>query len=128
MVPENFKTITEGLRDTVIPLSQMHAAARDTGSAWSADQLLLLFSCLDDWKIRDEGSELLIERAGQSMEEDLEQAMFAAVQSQGGRPMPAAVVMSLLPGRFTTSEAQLRKLAKDSSKLQVIGPGLIATR
>ena len=128
MTPESYKAITESINSQSMPLRQLHAAARDSGSTWSVDQVHLLLSCLDDWRVTDAGSEWQVERAGRSLEEELEDAIVTAIQSQGGRPMPAAVVMSLLPSRFTTSEAQVRKLAKESSRLQVVGPGLIASR
>lgn len=128
MSPEIFKSLTDSYTGGMVPLKQLHAAVRDSGSVWSIDQLHLLLSCLDDWRVTNAGGEWAVERAGRSLEEELEDAIVTAVLSQGGRPMPAAVVMSLLPGKFTTSEVQLRKLAKDSLRLQVIGPGLIATK
>jgi len=128
MTPESFKAIAESINRQSMPLRQLHAAARDSGSSWSVDQVHLLLSCLDDWRVTNAGNEWLVERAGRSEEEELEDAIVTAVQSQGGRPMPAAMVMSLLPVKFTTSEAQVRKLAKESSRLQVVGPGLIAPK
>lgn len=128
MTPEGYKTITESINGQSMPLRQLHAAARDSGSTWSVDQVHLMLTCLDDWRVTNTGNDWLVERAGRSLEEELEDAIVTAVQSQGGRPMPAAVVMSLLPSKFTTSEAQIRKLAKESSRLQVMGPGLIAVR
>ncbi len=122
MTPESYKTITESINGQSMPLRQLHAAACDSGSTWSVDQVHLMLSCLDDWRVTNAGNDWLVERAGRSIEEELEDAIVTAVQSQGGRPMPAAVVMSLLPSRFTTSEAQVRKLAKESSRLQVMGP------
>lgn len=128
MTPDSYKAITEAFSAGAIPLTQLHAAARDRGSAWSIDQLHLLLTCLDDWRVAKPADEWLVERAGRSLEEELEEAIVAAVQSQGGKPLPAAIVMSLLPNKFTTSEVQVRKLAKDSSRLQVVGPGLIAVK
>lgn len=128
MTPESYKTITESINGQSMPLRQLHAAARDGGSTWSVDQVHLMLTCLDDWRVTNAGNDWLVERAGRSIEEELEDAIVTAVQSQGGRPMPAAAVMSLLPGKFTTSEAQVRKLAKESSRLQVMGPGLIAVK
>jgi hypothetical protein len=128
MTPESYKTITESINSQSMPLRQLHAAARDCGSTWSVDQVHLMLTCLDDWRVTNAGNDWLVERAGRSIEQELEDAIVTAVQSQGGRPMPAAVVMSLLPSKFTTSEAQVRKLAKESSRLQVLGPGLIAVK
>lgn len=128
MTPESYKTITESINGQSMPLRQLHAAARDSGSTWSVDQVHLMLACLDDWRVTNAGNDWLVERAGRSIEEELEDAIVTAVQSQGGRPMPAAVVMSLLPSKFTTSEAQVRKLAKESSRLKVMGPGLIAVK
>lgn len=128
MTPESYKSITESINSQSIPLRQLHAAARDSGSTWSVDQVHLLLACLDDWRVTNAGNEWQVERAGRSLEEELEEAIVTAVQSQGGKPLPAAIVMSLLPGKFTTSEAQVRKLAKESSRLQVVGPGLITVQ
>lgn len=128
MTPDSYKAITEAFSAGAIPLKQLHAAARDRGSAWSVDQLHLLLSCLEDWKVSKPVDEWIVQRAGRSLEEELEEAIVAAVQSQGGKPLPAAIVMSLLPNKFTTSEVQVRKLAKDSSRLKIVGPGLIAVK
>jgi hypothetical protein len=128
MTPETYKSITDAIGADATPLNQLHAAARDRGSVWSIEQLHLLLSCLDDWRVEKSGDDWVVHRAGRSLEEELADAIVAAVQSQGGKPLPAAVVMSLLPSKFTTSEAQVRKLAKDSSRLQIVGPGLIAIR
>jgi len=128
MTPESFKMITESINSQSMQLRQLHAAARDGGSTWSVDQLHLLLSCLDDWRVTNTGNEWLVERAGRSLEEELEDAIVTAVQSQGGKPLPAAIVMSLLPSKFTTSDAQVRKVAKESSRLQVVGPGLISAK
>lgn len=128
MTPESFRAILESLIGNSTPLKQLHAAARDRGSVWSLEQLHLLLSCLEDWRVEKSGDDWIVHRAGRSLEEELEDAIVAAVQSQGGKPLPAAVVLSLLPNKFTTSEAQVRKLAKDSSRLQIVGPGLIAIR
>lgn len=128
MTPEIYKTLTDQVKSDRTQLRQLHSAIRDSGSSWSLDQLHLLLSCLDDWKVTNAGSEWFVERAGRSQEEELEEAMVAAVQSQGGKPLPAGVVMSLLPSKFTTSEVQIRKLAKESSRLQIVGPGLISIR
>jgi hypothetical protein len=125
MTPESFRAIFESSIGTPTPLKQLHAAAHDRGSVWSREQLHLLLSCLDDWRVEKVGDDWVVHRAGRSLEEELEDAIVAAVQSQGGKPLPAAVVMSLLPSKFTTSEAQVRKLVKKSSRLQVVGPGLI---
>ena len=128
MTPEAFRTLTESIANSSIALSQLHAAARDRGSVWSLEQLHLLLSCSEDWRVDKSGDDWVVHRVGRSLEDELEDAIAAAVQSQGAKPMPAAAVMSLLPGKFTTSEAQVRKLAKDSSRLQIVGPGLIAIR
>jgi hypothetical protein len=128
MTPESYKTITENINSQSMPLRQLHAAARDSGSTWSVDQLHLLLSCLDDWRVTYVGSEWIVERAGRSLEEELEDAIVAAVQSQGGRPMPAGVIMSLLPNKFATSEVQIRKVAKHSQRLLLLGPGLIGSK
>ena len=128
LTPENFKSVMDGTNTSVLKLEALHAAARDGGSTWSVEQLHLLLSCLEDWKVSKPVGDWIVQRAGRSLEEELEDAIVAAVHSQGGRPMPAAVVMSLLPGKFTTSEAQVRKLAKESSRLHVVGPGLIAMK
>jgi hypothetical protein len=128
MTPESFRAVLGNIMGDSVPLKQLHAAARDRGSLWSLEQVHLLLSWLEDWRVEKLGDDWIVHRAGRSLEEELEDAIVAAVQSQGGKPLPAAVVMSLLPSKFTTSEAQVRKLAKDSSRLQVIGPGLVCSR
>jgi hypothetical protein len=125
MTPGIYKSISEICDALPIPMQRLHAAARDRGSSWSSDQVHLLFSCLEDWTVSKVGNEWAVERAGLSETEALEQAIITVVQSQGGKPMPASAIMPLLPSKFTTSEAQIRKLAKDSARLGVSGPGLI---
>lgn len=128
MTPEIYRSITEGVGTTTLPLKQLHAAARDRGSAWTIDQLHLLLECLEDWRVEKQGEDWIVQRAGRSLEEELEDAIIAVVLSQGSKPLPTAMVMTLLPSEFTTSEAQVRKLAKESSRLRVVGPGLISVR
>jgi hypothetical protein len=125
MNPDLYKEIAVSCTALPIPIPRLHAAAQDRGSSWSSDQVHLLFSCLEDWTVSKVGNEWTVERAGLSETEALEQAIITVVQSQGGKPMPASAIMPLLPSKFTTSEAQIRKLAKESGRLGVSGPGLV---
>jgi len=70
-------------------------------------------------------SDPLVQLGERSVQDELADAIAEVVRAQG-RPVPAAQVMQLLPRKFTTSVEQLKKLAKETPGLKVVGPGLIS--
>ena len=125
MTPEIYKSVIQNVGSEPVALKQLHAAARDAGSSWSIEQLHLMLDCMDGIEVTQSDATWMVHSGSKSPEEELADAIAETVQSQGGRPLPAAMVLELLPARFTTSEAQIRKVAKESARLQVMGPGMI---
>jgi hypothetical protein len=126
MTPEIYKAAIANIGSEGMSLTQLLAAVREAGSTWSAEQLHLMLDCMVGVEVSDQGGMWCISTGQRSPEEELAAAIEQVVQSQGGRPLPAAKVLELLPDRFTTSEAQVRKVAKESARLNVLGPGMIA--
>ena len=126
MTPEIYKSAIENIGPDGMPLTQLHAAIREAGSTWSVDQLHLMIDCMEGVEVTGAEGNWTVSAGERSPEEELAAAIEQVVRSQGGQPLPAAKVLELLPDRFTTSEAQVRKVAKESSRLKVMGPGLIA--
>lgn len=125
MTPDIYQSTLEQVGPEGMPLSQFHAAIREAGSLWSVEQLHLMLDCMAGAEVSGGEGSPRVHTGRQSPEEELAEAIQQVVQSQGGRPLPAARVLELLPDRFTTSEAQVRKVAKESPHLTVVGPGMI---
>ncbi len=127
MTPEIYGQLVQSLRREAMPLSRLHALAADAGSTWSVEQLHLMLACMDGIEVKSTGIDDPIVGLGQlSQQEELADALMEVVRAQG-RPIPAAQVMQLLPSRFTTSVEQIKKLARETRGLKVVGPGLIST-
>lgn len=124
MSPAGYEQLVQSLRRGDLSLSKLHALAVDGGSTWSADQLHLMLACMDGIEIRVTGGDPLVSLGQRSQQEELAEAIFDVVRAQG-RPVPAAQIMQLLPTKFKTSVEQIKGLARASSKLRVVGPGLI---
>jgi hypothetical protein len=125
MTPDIYEQLVESLRREPLPLSRLHALAADAGSTWSVEQLHLMLACMDGIEVQDAGNDDPIVRLGQrSPQEELAEAVVDVVRAQG-RPTPAAQIIQLLPSKFTTSVEQIKKLARETRGLKVIGPGLI---
>jgi hypothetical protein len=125
MTPQIYEELVQSLRRGELPLARLHALAVDAGSTWSVEQLHLMLACMDgiEMRLADNG-EMVVSLGQRSQQEELVEAVIEVVRTQG-RPVPAAQVMSLLPSKFTTSVEQVKKLARESRGLKVIGPGLI---
>lgn len=114
------------LRREPLPLAKLHAMAVDAGSTWSAEQLHLLLACMDGVEVQAAEAENVMVRLGQrSQQDELVEAIAEVVRAQG-RPVPAAQIIQLLPSRFTTSVEQIKRLARETSGLKLLGPGLVA--
>lgn len=125
MTPDLYEQLVQSLRREALPLSRLHALAADGGSTWSADQLHLMLSCMDGIELQSDANDDPVVRLGQrSLQEELAEAVLDVVRAQG-RPTPAAQIIQLLPNKFTTSVEQIKKLARETRGLKVIGPGLI---
>jgi hypothetical protein len=125
MTPLIYEELLHALKREPLPLSKLHALAADSGSAWLIEQLHLMLACMDGIEIKSAGNDDPIVGLGQrSPQEELAEAVIEVVRAQG-RPTPAAQIIQLLPGKFTTSVEQIKKLARETRSLKVIGPGLI---
>ncbi|MDH3601472.1 MAG: hypothetical protein OEU26_17815 [Candidatus Tectomicrobia bacterium] len=126
MTPEIYAQLVDTLKREPLPLQTLHAYAVDAGSSWSVHQLHLMLAVMDGVSVDVVDSDNPMVRLGErSQAEQLADAIAEVVRSQGGRPLPAAQVLTLLPGRFATSVEQIKKVARQASGLRVVGPGLI---
>ena len=126
MTPAIYEELVQVLRREPMRLTKLHAMAVDAGSTWSVDQLHLMLAVMDGIEVdAGDGDDPLVRLGERSLQEELADAIAEVVRSQG-RPIPAAQVLKLLPSRFTTSVEQIKKIARETSGLQVVGPGLIA--
>lgn len=126
MTPETYEDLVQTIRREPVPLRKLHSFATDAGSTWSVEQLHLMLECMEGVEVYSEDDKTLSVRLGKRTEQDeLVDAIVDVVRSQG-RPVPAAQVLSLLPSRFTTSVEQIKRIAKETQGLKVMGPGLIA--
>ncbi|MFV1967245.1 MAG: hypothetical protein ACC628_17595 [Pirellulaceae bacterium] len=126
MTPAIYEQLVGTLRREPLRLKELHALATDAGCSWSADQMHLLLACMDGIELdATDGDNPTVRIGRRSQQDELVEAIATVVRSQGARPLPTAQVMQLLPKQFTTSETQIKKLAKEASGLQVVGPGLI---
>jgi hypothetical protein len=125
MTPDVYEQLVQSLRREALSLSRLHELAADAGSTWSVEQLHLMLDCMDGIEVQAAGDDDPIVRLGQrSQHEELAEAVVDVVRAQG-RPTPAVQIIQLLPTKFTTSIEQIKKLARETRGLKVIGPGLI---
>jgi hypothetical protein len=115
MTPEIVGDLRARLRITPRPLDELHRAAVAAGSAWSADQVALLLSCLPDvfeadglWQIE-----------GAASVDPLTQALLTLATST---PVPAAALVSRLPQGVVASAAALCEAARHHPDLELL-PG-----
>ena len=126
MNPAIYGQLLQTLRREPQPLATLHALAVDAGSTWSVEQLHLLLACMEGVEVQSADTDNPVVRLGQrSQQDELAEAIADVVRAQG-RAVPAAQVLQLLSGRFTTSVEQIKKLARETSGLKLLGPGLVA--
>jgi len=120
--------LTNALRAKPRKLDELHALAIEAGSDWTADQLWLMFACLDGYRVEEGGGDTAkptVSLGDRSPKERLQEAILEVVRSEAGRPVPAQKVFSLLPSEFVTSVAQILAIARETPSLEVFGPGLL---
>ncbi|MBS1803685.1 MAG: hypothetical protein JST28_09975 [Acidobacteria bacterium] len=123
--------LTNALRAKPRKLDELHRMAVESGSNWSADQLWLLFACLDGYRVQAGSTDQelpTISLGDRSPKEKLQEAIVEIVRSEIGRPVPAQKVFTLLPSEFVTSVAQILAIARETPTLEVFGPGLLRLR
>ena len=124
MTPEIYDDLLGTLKREPLRLKQLHELAVQAGSRWSVNQLHLMLSVMDGVNVAGVDGNPLVS-LGEQLEEDQLIDAILEIASASGKPMPAAQVLKLLPSRFTTSVEQIKRLARDTSGLNVVGPGLI---
>ena len=118
--------ITETLKNGPLSLDQARLIAREEGSNWTESQIHLFLSCLDGIRVsRSADGEIRINKAQESEEELLAAAILDIARSNSGKPLQLAAIRRMLPGRFVTTEEQIKAIAKKTGGLEVFGPGLI---
>jgi hypothetical protein len=122
MTPDICKDLIAQLRQAAQPLPELYGFIQELGSDWSLAQLQLFLVCMDGIEVSDDDRVSMGEKSPLEL---LLAAVVHVVKSQGNKPIPAAQVVRLLPSQFVTTEAQIKALAKDSSELVVVGPGLL---
>lgn len=129
MTPAILERLLPMLEKAPVPLVELHTLARQEGSGWSPEQLLLFFTCLDGIEVdtTDQQSPR-IHRGQRSAADELSESIFQIVQSRKGQPIPAQQVLAMLPERFTTSVEQVKAIARTHPDLEVVGPGFIRER
>ncbi|HUY34889.1 MAG TPA: hypothetical protein VMV69_19235 [Pirellulales bacterium] len=122
-----YAQLVDALKGGAQRLTRLHALAAEEGSVWSVEQLHLFFAVLDGMEV-EQGSDgtILVRLGRRTAEEELALAVIELVRSQGGKPVPATLVVRMLADRFTTSAEQVKKVAREAAGLNVVGPGLIA--
>lgn len=122
MTPDIYKDVTAQLSRSPQSLSQLHGLIQELGSDWSLAQVQLFLTSMEGVELNADGQ---VKLGAKSPQETLLDAVVMVVKSRGGKPIPAAQVLQLLPGQFTTSKAQIKALAKGSSQLELFGPELL---
>jgi hypothetical protein len=128
VTPPIFEQLLAALQRGPLPLSQLHAYARDAGSAWSNEQVRLMLECLDGVTIGADQADPAVSLGQRSARDELAQAILELVRANEGRPVPPQEVLRRLLGRFTTSVEQIMAIARQTPGLEVFGPGLLRPR
>lgn len=129
MTPEIYNQIVDSLKREPLPLSQVYLLARDAGSLWPEAQIELYLKCMNGIEVVSGSDGTPLVRSGQlTLQEELMAAIIDVVHSQANKPIPAAEVKRKLPNKFTTTEEQIKSLARKSTDLEVFGPGLIRVK
>lgn len=127
MTPEIYENIISVLNKEPLKLSKVRELAQEGGSNWSQAQLNLLFTCMDGVNI-DTGNNPDVSLGKRSEQEELIDAIAEIVTANGGKPIHPREIRRQLPSKFTTSEAQIKALAREASGLEIFGPGLIRSK
>lgn len=116
--------LLQTLRSKSLTLDELHERIGTSGSAWTADQLLLFLLCAPNVQL-DMGSRTVSVRQHLEEEEALQASIFDAVRSFAAKPASAAQVRARLPNHFVTTDEQILAIARRTAGLEVFGPKLI---
>lgn len=122
MIVRQAEELISTLKLKALGLDELHERVRQSGSAWTLDQLeLFLISARG---ITRDGSGAFHAIAADATDE-LATAVVEAVRSFAGKPVPAAQVRARLPSHLVTTDEQVLALARRTAGLEVFGPNLI---
>jgi hypothetical protein len=122
MTPRHAEELLSHLKLKALGLDELHERVRLSGSAWTRDQLELFLLCARGVTRDGTGA---FQAIAASAEDDLGAAIFEAVRSFAGKPVPAAQVRARLPQHFVTSDEQVLAVVRRTAGLEVFGPKLI---
>jgi hypothetical protein len=127
MTPALADQLIAALQQKPQTVAEVHAQAMAGGSGWSQPQVQLLLACDHGVVLAEKNGATLAMPATRSAEDELAEAIRAVVASFGGRPTAAVAIRQRLPGHLVTSDEQIKAIARSTSGLRVVGPGLIAS-
>lgn len=127
MTPALAEQLIASVQQKPQTVAEIHAQAQAGGSGWSLAQVHLLLTCDHGVVLTEQDGTTLVTPAQRSTEDELTEAIRAVVASFGGRPTTAVAIRQRLPGHLVTSDEQIKVIARGTSGLRVIGPGLIAS-
>ena len=126
MTPLIYEKLLESLKREPLSLEGAHAVVLESGSDWTESQLLLFLECMDGVEVEcGVDGRIIVRLGGRTEHEELAAAVLDIVRSRRGQPLPAAAIRQQLPGKFLTTDEQIKALARKTPGLEVFGPGLI---
>ncbi|BAZ08874.1 hypothetical protein NIES4071_06800 [Calothrix sp. NIES-4071] len=124
MTPAIYEEITTALKREPLPLTQVYALVKTAGSSWTEAQVQLFLTCMDGVEVEMAPAETPIVKLGKrTKEEELVEAIVEVVKSNTGKPILVAEIRKKLPGKYVTTEAQIKSLVKKTSVLELSAPG-----
>ncbi len=123
MKPKQAEELLATLKRQPLTLEELHEHVRGAGSVWTTDQLQLFLICVSG--VAHDASSGVYRIVESSRDGELQEVIVDVVRSFAGRAVPAAEIRKRLPDRFVTTDEQVRAIAKRTSGLEVVGPGLI---
>lgn len=118
LIAEARAALTAGPTDLI----KVHDRLKRAGSSWSAAQHHLFFLAHPAFSVT--GDQVTIESRGGSGDDHLLSEIIKIVEASG-QPLPPREIRNRLPSGMTTTDEQVKALAKKSPALEVFGPGLI---
>lgn len=129
MTPLIYERLIESLGREPLTLESAHAVVHEFGSDWTESQLRLFLECMDGIEVERGGDgRVTVRLGGRTEQEELAAAVLEIARSRRGQPLPAAAIRQQLPGKFLTTDEQIKALARRTPGLEVFGPGLIRTK
>jgi hypothetical protein len=125
MTPSQAVELLGTVKEKSLTLEDLYERMRTTGSSWTLQQLQLFLMCAPG--VRRDPTAGTFHVASRGVEEELQDAIFEAVRSFAGKPVPAALVRARLPNQFVTTDEQILALARRTPGLEIFGPKLIRT-